>query len=218
MAPASLTQRPMDGSNINTPEYWDGIYRREFESGQPDAGGGSRDYGPIHDAILGLVADGSRVLDVACGPGLLCRKLRLRHPDIRVTGVDHSAYRIGCNRERDRDLGIEYRCADIRTGLASLDGRFDVACLCEILEHLDDPERVVEAVVERLRPGGRLVVSCPHDDEIPDPEHVRAWGHDDLFHLLARFGWTVSFRHFEPPYFSPWMLAWVDLDRGEARA
>ena len=203
-------------ANINTPEYWDTVYRQELESRQPDHEGGSRDYGPIHEAIIDLIPDQSRVLDVACGPGFLCRKIRLRRPLARVTGVDFSAYRIASNLERDRPLEIDYRCADIQTGLASLGDGFDVVMMCEIIEHLDDPETVVATAVERLRPGGRFIISCPHDNEIPDPEHVRVWGHDPLFHLLARFGGTVSFRHFPPPYFHPWMLAWVDVSRVEA--
>jgi SAM-dependent methyltransferase len=218
MPTQTLRPRSPGRANINTAEYWDRVYRRESESGRACADGGSRDYGPIHDAILGLVPDDGRVLDVACGPGLLCRKIRLRHPRSRVVGVDHSAYRIDCNRDRDRGLGIEYRCLDIRTGLDALDTDFDAACLCEIIEHLDDAAEVLEATARRLRPGGRLVVSCPHDDEIPDPEHVVEWGHDSLFHLLSRFGTTVSFRHFPPPYFDAWMLAWVDLDTTEATA
>ena len=138
------------GPNINTAEYWDGVYQNELESGEPDLGGGSRDYGPIHDAILGLVTDGGRVLDIACGPGLLCRKIRLRHPATTVVGVDHSTYRIATNLRRDRDLGIDYRRVDIRTGLDELGGGFDVVTLCEVIEHLDEPERVVESAVARL--------------------------------------------------------------------
>ncbi len=203
----------MNPTNINTPEYWDRVYRRELESGLPEDGG-SRDYGPVHDAILTLIPDRCRVLDVACGPGFLCRKIRLRRPSARVTGVDFSGYRIACNQERDRAMEIDYRQADIQTGLASLGDGFDVLMMCEIIEHLDDPGSVVAAAVERLRPGGRMIISCPHDAEIPDPEHVREWGHDSLFHLLAQFGDTVSFRHFPPPYFHPWMLAWVDVNRG----
>jgi SAM-dependent methyltransferase len=81
--------------------------------------------------------------------------------------------------------------------------------MCEILEHLDEPEAVIAAVMVRLRPGGRFVLTCPHDDAVPDPEHVRTWGHDEVFHLLAPYGDTVSFRHFPPPWFHPWMLAYL---------
>jgi 2-polyprenyl-3-methyl-5-hydroxy-6-metoxy-1,4-benzoquinol methylase len=199
----------MNAPNLNTVPYWDAVYRREWESGLASGDQYSRDYGPIHDAIIRLLPAGGQVLDVACGPGLLCRKIKQQRPAARVTGVDFSSYVIARNQERDRDLGIEYGCLDIRMGLRSMDRRFDAVLLCEILEHLEEPEPVVAAAFDLLRTGGRFIVTCPHDDAIPDPEHLRIWGHDDLFHLLAPYGDTVSFVHFPPPWFHVWMLAHV---------
>ena len=55
-------------------------------------------------------------------------------------GVDFSHYTITQNQERDRALGVEYRCLDIRTSLPTLGGPFDVVTMCEILEHLRSPK------------------------------------------------------------------------------
>ncbi len=52
-------------TNINTAEYWNGVYRSEWESGVAESQEYSRDYGPIHDAIVNAIPDGSRVLDIA---------------------------------------------------------------------------------------------------------------------------------------------------------
>lgn len=197
----------MPPTNLNTQEYWDNVYREECESGRADSDHYARDYGPIHDAILDLIPEGSRVLDIACGPGLLCRKAKQRIPSARVTGVDFSPYMIQHNQERDRDLGIDYRSLDIRTALTGLEADYDVVMMCEILEHLEHPEKVVADAMGRLRTGGRFILTCPHDNEIPDPEHLRVWSHDDLFHLLAAYSDTICFRHFPPPYFHVWMLA-----------
>jgi 2-polyprenyl-6-hydroxyphenyl methylase/3-demethylubiquinone-9 3-methyltransferase len=202
--------------NLNTPEYWNRVYRQEWESGQARGPGYSRNYGPIHDAIIQLIPVGSRVLDIACGPGLLCRKIKQQVSGTVVMGVDFAEYMIARNAERDRSLGVEYRCVDIRTSLATLPAPFDVVSMCEILEHLEEPERVVAAALSLLRPGGRFILTCPHDDGIPDEEHLRTWGHDELFHLLAPYTDTVSFRHFPPPWFHVWMLAY--LTRIPARA
>jgi 2-polyprenyl-3-methyl-5-hydroxy-6-metoxy-1,4-benzoquinol methylase len=196
-------------TNINTTAYWNEVYQREWESGAIKSDEYSRDYGPIHDVILQLIPDGSRVLDIACGPGLLCRKIKQLLPAAQVTGVDFSQYAIARNRGRDAPLGIEYVCLDIRTSLRSLTRTFDVITMCEILEHLEEPEAAVASALSLLRPGGRFILTCPHDDGIPDPEHLRTWGHDDLFHLLARHSNTVSFVQFPPPYFHVWMLAFL---------
>lgn len=194
-------------SNINTPDYWDKVYRKEWESGQVLAPQYNRNYGPIHDAVIALIADGTSVLDIACGPGLLCAKIKQRRPATQVTGVDFSAITIQQAQQRDRALDIQYQCLDITRDLPTLRRQFDVVCMCEILEHLDEPERVVADALSLLKPGGRFILTCPHDDGIPDPEHVRQWGHDEVFHLLAPYSDTISFTHFPPPWFHVWMLA-----------
>jgi 2-polyprenyl-3-methyl-5-hydroxy-6-metoxy-1,4-benzoquinol methylase len=199
----------MQKTNINTPEYWNSVYRAEWESGLTEGEKCKRDYGPIHGAVLSLIPDGSHVLDIACGPGVLCRKIKQQLPSTRVLGVDFSQYTIARNQERDRALGVEYRCLDIRSSLPTLGGPFDVVTMCEILEHLEQPERVVADAMGLLKTGGRFILTCPHDDNIPDPEHVRIWGHDELFHLLAPYSDTVSFMHFPPPWFHVWMLAYL---------
>jgi 2-polyprenyl-3-methyl-5-hydroxy-6-metoxy-1,4-benzoquinol methylase len=200
---------PPSTTNINTAVYWDQVYRQEWESGSVLSGNYHRDYGPIHDAIVKLIPDGSHVLDIACGAGLLCRKIKLSLPGARVLGVDFAEFTLQQNRERDLSLGVEYRCVDIRNSLASIEGQFDAVVMCEILEHLETPERVVAEAMSLLKTGGRFVLTCPHDDAIPDPEHLRCWGHDELFHLLAPYSDTVSFMHFPPPYFHIWMLAYL---------
>ena len=48
----------------------------------------------------------------------------LKYPTAAVTGVDFAEYTIARNTQRDRALGIEYRCLDLRTSLASLSDRF----------------------------------------------------------------------------------------------
>lgn len=209
-----MTTQPSAGSNnINTAGYWDQVYRQEWESGSVQSGNYHRDYGPIHDAIVALIPDGSRVLDIACGSGLLCRKINQSSRGTTVLGVDFADYTIQQNRRRDEGLGIEYRCVDIRNSLGSVGKEFDVITMCEILEHLEDPEAIVGQAMDLLRVGGRFILTCPHDDAIPDPEHVRCWGHDEIFHLLQPYSSTISFTHFPAPYFDIWMLACLVKER-----
>ena len=195
--------------NVNTPKYWDEVYRGEWESGKVQGGHYIRDCHPIHNAVIQLIPDGSRVLDIACGPGLLCRRIKQRLPATQVMGVDFSQYTINRNQALDQSLGIEYRCLDIRTLLGTLRQTFDVITMCEILEHLEQPEAVVAETFGLLKPGGRFILTCPHGGAIPDKEHLRDWDHDDVFHLLARYSDTVSFMHFPPPYYHIWMLAYL---------
>ncbi len=115
----------MNPANLNTPQYWNAVYQQEWESGSVLGGNYHRDYGPIHEAVIGLIPNGSAVLDIACGAGVLCRKIKLSLPGARVLGVDFAEFTIQQNRERDLSLGVEYRCVDIRNSLGSMGGQFD---------------------------------------------------------------------------------------------
>jgi SAM-dependent methyltransferase len=159
----------------------------------------SRDYDVVHEAILSLIPHEGRVLDVACGAGVLCRKIMRRHADASVTGIDGSAYAITRNIEQDRHLGIEYICGDIRTELRTLAGDFDVVILHDVIQHLDDVTSVCDAAAALLGKGGSLIVTCPHDNGVPHAAPLHQWGHDQLFHMLAKYGRRVSFQHFDAP-------------------
>jgi 2-polyprenyl-3-methyl-5-hydroxy-6-metoxy-1,4-benzoquinol methylase len=123
-----------------------------------------------------------------------------------VTGVDFSSYTIARNAERDADLGIDYRCLDVRTDLVTIGARFDVVTMCEVLEHLDEPEEAVASAIGLVVPGGLFVLTCPHDAEVPHLEHVREWGHDEIYHLLERYAHAVTFQSISPPR-DRWLLA-----------
>jgi 2-polyprenyl-3-methyl-5-hydroxy-6-metoxy-1,4-benzoquinol methylase len=207
-----MSGQPIAPANVNTPAYWDGVYGREWQAGQEGLG---RDYGPMHDAVVALIPDGSEVLDVGCGSGVLCRKIKERLPGTSVMGVDFSAYTIERNREADREVGIEYACLDVQTGLPAIGRRFDAVTMCEVLEHLDRPEQAIADAMALLRVGGRFILTCPHDDEVPHAEHVRMWGHDEVYHLLAEYGEAVTFVRLPRPRHK-WMLAHVTKARSVA--
>ncbi len=96
-----------------------------------------------------------RVLDVGCGPGWLAAGLSdLGH---QVTGVDVAA-----------DDGVETRMhrflrADLEQGIPDeAGGDFDVVVAADIVEHLRQPQQLLEAMSQRVRPGGTVVISVPN--------------------------------------------------------
>lgn len=117
---------------------------------------------------------GERVLDVACGQGVLCR--RLAALGCRVLGVDSSETLV----ERARSAGpaeCEYRVHDARD-LASLDaGVFDAATCVMALMNIEPIEPVMRGVSASLRAGGRFVAVILHP-AFRSPGQT-AWGWDE---------------------------------------
>jgi len=101
----------------------------------------------------GAGAAGLRVLDIGCGGGFLAEEFAAL--GCRVTGVDPSPASIGAARAHaaGQGLRIDYR---VGTGeeLPAPDADFDVACCCDVLEHVSDVDRVISETARVLQPGG----------------------------------------------------------------
>src|SRR4051812_4494542 len=98
------------------------------------------------------IQPGDKVLDVACGQGVLCRMLRERGAE--VTGVDAAAELIRAARERGPS-DIAYHVADARE-LGSLPvDHFDAASCVLAIQNIHPVQPVFTGVAAALRQGGR---------------------------------------------------------------
>ena len=93
------------------------------------------------------------ILDVACGAGLLANSLAaLGH---RVSGIDRSLDSLEVAQRHDPTHSVAYRRMDAGQ-LLFPDERFDVVCVMDLLERLEQPDAVLAEAVRVLKPGGCL--------------------------------------------------------------
>ena len=116
-----------------------------------------------HMQIAGFVRDGAAVLDVGCGSGTLGYYLK-EEKSCFVYGVDNDYDSVETAREVHK---IKALCLDLDryTIYPSLFRKeFDVVILADILEHLRDPKKVLEASIGCLRKNGdnMVLVSIPN--------------------------------------------------------
>jgi glycosyltransferase involved in cell wall biosynthesis len=162
------------------------------------------DEGTSHDRIIRWLGrrPPSRILDLGCSDGAL--GARLVAQGHTVVGVD--AVELKGVRERLSDF---YE-ADLDAGIPDDAGDgFDVVLAADVLEHLRAPERMLDDITTRLRPGGSLVASVPNFGHwyprarvalglfdydargILDRGHVRFFTRRSFQRLLAATGWRV---------------------------
>jgi 2-polyprenyl-3-methyl-5-hydroxy-6-metoxy-1,4-benzoquinol methylase len=98
-----------------------------------------------------------RVLDLGCSGGRLSARIReLGH---HVTGVDL------LELPEVRDRLDHFVAADLDQGMpaeALADGPFDAVLAADVLEHVREPEQLLEQIRGVLAPGGALIVSVPN--------------------------------------------------------
>jgi ubiquinone/menaquinone biosynthesis C-methylase UbiE len=108
---------------------------------------------------LASPARGERVLDIACGTGLVSfEAARAVGPKGHVLGIDLSQQMVDSAEHRARDLSLS-NCSFLRMDAETLalpDESFDVA-LCGLgLMYVPYPEQAFREMRRILRPGGRV--------------------------------------------------------------
>jgi len=159
---------------------------------------------------------GKRVLD--CGAvGMTCyadmqrleslpRSLhwRIARRASGAVGIDTAADVIAAAMKRFPSMDL--RAISITEADTALAGEppFDVVVLGDIIEHLDNPGRALDAAGALLRPGGNVIVTCPNAFGLPNylrflsgrfregKDHVAAQNKWTLAQLLARHGFVVD--------------------------
>jgi 2-polyprenyl-6-hydroxyphenyl methylase / 3-demethylubiquinone-9 3-methyltransferase len=101
----------------------------------------------------------ARALDVGCGGGLLTEALALQ--GAQVTGIDLSERPLGVAKLHlhESGLDIDYQLESTETWAAQHPAHYDVVTCMEMLEHVPDPQSIVNACAQLTRPGGQLFFS-----------------------------------------------------------
>jgi SAM-dependent methyltransferase len=121
------------------------------------------------------VAEGSRVLEVGSGLGILAGDVAAAAAGVQVVGVELSPAQIAATVSRP---GLTFLQGDAHA-LDFPDGSFDLVYARYLLEHVADPARVLREMRRVARPGG-LVAACENDVSLmrfdpPCPAFDRAW-------------------------------------------
>lgn len=123
-----------------------------------------------------------RVLDVGCGAGSVAKGVKRERPNLEVFGCDISESALATARLAPG--GVDFRLATAER-LPFEDGEFDLVWIFDVLEHVDDPERVLREVRRVLKPGGRFHIVLPLE------------GQPRTLYRVVRCGtrWTAKVRH-----------------------
>lgn len=158
------------------------------------------------DIILRLTGTGKRVLDIGCYDGVVGREILVHQNE--VYGIDISENAIRSAQAKDLDVCI----ADVDAGLPFRRQSFDEVIAGEVIEHVSDPDGLIEEIRRVLTSRGYLIVSTPNLASLgrrlllflgrnPLVEtrsteetagHVRYFVKDTLFDLLASHDFIVE--------------------------
>lgn len=147
--------------------------------------------------ILKHVPNATVILDLACGTGILTRKIAEKFPAAGVVGVDITQSYLDVAKKNSKKYNnISYILQDAEH--LDLGMKFDCITSSYIPKYCK-PEVLIKACLEHLKPGGMIVL---HDFVYPDSAGVRRlW---NLYFVLLRI---VGF------FIPSWRAAFADLPK-----
>jgi len=114
------------------------------------------------------VREGIKILDVACGTGVLIPDYLERNV-ASVTGIDISPMMISIAEQKFSQSNVRFICGDAE--IIDLNEKYDVIVIYNALPHFTDPEKLITNLSRFLNPGGTLTVAHGRSRERVNAHH-----------------------------------------------
>ena len=157
----SATNKPLMAANVDPAEI------AKFEAIAADWWNPEGDFKPLHELNplrLNYINERTplshkTVLDVGCGGGILSEGLV--HRGAKVTGIDMGEANLKAAQihAQQSDLELEYRQITVEELAQERPAHYDIVACMEMLEHVPDPAKVIQACADLVKPGGHLFFS-----------------------------------------------------------
>lgn len=120
------------------------------------------------------------ILEVGCGVGAQSEILLRRFPALHLTGIDLNEQQIASARAHlgnKEDFAGRFEIKSMDASNMSFDSNtFDGAFLCWILEHVPDPQRILNETRRVLKPGAKIYITeVMNSSFFLDPYSPNVW-------------------------------------------
>lgn len=157
--------------NINSPEHFDKHFDGKL---------GIADMARLEN--LSRHFTGGKYIDVGCGDSIMPALLAERYPGSIISALDYAPRLVKYLAERFPK--VIYYCKDVYDLPF---GGYDHIVAGELIEHLEDPQKFVDLMINELNPGGMLAVSTPLEErhgELGGKAHLWSWTEKSVQELL----------------------------------
>ncbi len=128
------------------------------------------------------------ILDVGCGSGEI--DIIIAAKGYNITAVDISPYAIQLAQKLAESFSEHKDRLDFLVGNIEemdFDKKFSSAIISHTLEHVINPERMMEKVISLLNPGSYILVAVPNKKAWNDRTHLRHYSARSLTNFLSQY-------------------------------
>jgi len=118
----------------------------------------------IRESITNRIPDsGQLILDVGCGGGWAANYYKDKNNKLVSMDIaKKNVVNVLKNFPFDNHAAV---CADV-LNLPFKDKSFDYIFSSEVIEHVPDPKLFIENLLRILKPGGKLIITCPYNEKL----------------------------------------------------
>ncbi len=133
------------------------------------------------EAAIEDLNDCANVLEVGCGEGVFLELLAERNKKIKSEGIDINPKAIAVAAKK----GFCVSLARIEELVKARRDCFDAVVASHVLEHVPDPRAFLDAMINLIKPGGKVIITVPNHDSYlkyaknallnQPPHHMSQW-------------------------------------------
>lgn len=142
------------------------------------------------------VKEGAKILEVGSGLGYFTFALNKAGYEARGLEYSETAAKFA-----NEFFGNNYTQGTIEEYAKNNKEKYDVVVATEVIEHVESPESFIEAFLEVLKPGGKIIITTPNKDVHPKatiwetdyaPKHLWWFSEKGLKVIAGNFGKSFS--------------------------
>jgi SAM-dependent methyltransferase len=155
-----------------------------------------------HEIASNIIEPKDRVLEIGCGRGSFMKKVQQKGAGCIGLELNENAALYG------QDKKVKILNESIQNHVKNNHERYDVVCSFQVVEHIAKIKEFLQASVDTLKPGGKLIVSVPNNNSFiilenklilnMPPHHMGLWDINSLINIQQFFGLRVKYIHIEP--------------------
>src|SRR3989344_5839871 len=148
--------------------------------------------------------DARQILDVGCNSGTFTKQIYNVLPKSKIYGIDISQNAISYAEQKYKNISFSVAWAE---KLPFKENSFDLATCFEVLEHVDEPDKIIREMLRVLRKKGNMIIIVPTENllfrmiwalwtifgpgSVWKHTHVQKFTKDSLDVLLRKFGCRI---------------------------
>jgi len=157
----------------------------------------------VQKALASLKISSPKVMDVGCGEGYITQKIKELIPKAHIFGIDNSD--IAIKTANKKFAGINFAVGDVMN-LPHAHGWFDIVVCNNLIEHVNDPVKMLLEINKKLKKGGFLIISTPSPYRIENlfswlirgkiclmsDNHFKEYSIREMINILKKTGYIIE--------------------------